>query len=196
MSNAPPANQTRSVFQNGRARVNVTGEAPDGKTLTGSWTPLSGGTLGAPHDDQRTLAFLDNTTLLDTNDGGINGLTNPQNPAASDHWVGFGGNIQAIEFWSIAYKMIHGTIFSSTRQRHSDPADAAKHDVVHFHRGRRVSGRCRQHRQHFAALSNYQIGNGSIVVYNTAGVPAGSTEHRFDAQSNGGEHAVCRIEHC
>ena len=73
------------------------------------------GASGAPHDDQRRMAFLDNTTLLDTNDGGINGLTNPQNPSQFDHWVSADGNIQDTEFFKVVYDSFNGVIFGGNQ---------------------------------------------------------------------------------
>ena len=77
----------------------------------GSWTLLLGGTLGSPHADQRGLAFLGNTTLLDVDDGGMYALSDPLNPPPGDHWVGASGNIADTELLSIAYDSINGAIF-------------------------------------------------------------------------------------
>ena len=87
-----------------------------------SWTPMSLGSLGNPHDDQRGLAFLnDNLTLLDTNDGGIYALLNARNPSGGDgdHWVSINENMQDTEFFHIAYDSIDGTIAGGSQDNGS-----------------------------------------------------------------------------
>ncbi|MGO9917135.1 MAG: beta strand repeat-containing protein [Isosphaeraceae bacterium] len=105
-------------------RVTVTGVAADGKSLIGSWSHLSGGSLGAPHDDQRFITFLNNNTMLEANDGGMWALTNPAAPGPSDHWVALNGDIQDTEFFDVAYDSINGVIFGGT-QDNSTPVQIA-----------------------------------------------------------------------
>ena len=163
-------------------RVDMTGGVPGG-TIDGWWAPLTGGSLGTPHGDHRTLAFLDNTTLLDTNDGGIYALTNPQGPLASDHWMGIGANIQAIEFWSVAYDTIHGTIFGGC-QDNGNPTQAPP-SATWYNAGGGDGFRTAVDNTTTAGDSlHYETSNGSIGIYDTPGVQAGSTYHALALASS------------
>ncbi len=92
------------------------GLSGDGQSLTGTWSPISGGMLLGPHDDQRTLAFMGDGTLLDTCDGGIFRLTDPQSPFCPfDFWASINGNIQSVEFQQVAYDSVNGVIFGGNQ---------------------------------------------------------------------------------
>jgi hypothetical protein len=77
------------------------------------------GSLGNPHDDQRSLAFLNNDTILETDDGGIYGLPDVQDFGNNPHWVALNENIQDTEFFQIAYDSQDGVIFGGAQDNGS-----------------------------------------------------------------------------
>jgi hypothetical protein len=92
-----------------------------GPTFTAN---LAGAT--SPHLDTRTLTFLDSTTLLETDDGGIYGATGAQDAANGQgavplSWVSLNGAntvptaIRDTEFYSVAYDARHGVIIGGTQ---------------------------------------------------------------------------------
>ncbi len=83
----------------------------------GSWVNITeGGTASNtdPHADSRDLVFLNNTTLLQSDDGGFYFIQNPRNAAAND-WQSFVGNMGAVEFYSTAYDNLNNLIFGGTQ---------------------------------------------------------------------------------
>src|SRR5262249_47414662 len=82
---------------------------------TNSFTYLGSVNNTHPHADQRGLAFLNSTTLLETDDGGIYGLTNPLNPGPNDVWVALNGSLQITEFYRVAYDGFHGFILGGAQ---------------------------------------------------------------------------------
>ena len=76
-----------------------------------SWTLLSLNSFGEPHDDIRSLTFLNNSTLLATCDGGIYGLPDSRTAAGkANHWVDLNVDVQDTEFFQVAYDSIDGLI--------------------------------------------------------------------------------------
>jgi hypothetical protein len=90
-------------------RADFSGVAP-GSYTGAHWASLDTDAVGSPHDDSRHLAFLNNTTLLETDDGGIYGLNHPQNPGATDHWVSLNNSIADTEVGSAAYDETTGHV--------------------------------------------------------------------------------------
>jgi hypothetical protein len=93
-------------------------------------------TQSFPHGDFRSLTFLNSTTLLETDDGGIYGVNNPQNTPpiqfadgesvvqlSAPGWVSLaGGNsstfspgIRDTEFFSVAYDPLNGLILGGNQ---------------------------------------------------------------------------------
>ena len=64
--------------------------------------------------------------LLDANDGGIYGLTNPLGPGASDVWVGLNGNIACTEFYSVAYDTVDGVVMGGSQDNSSPIQSSAQ----------------------------------------------------------------------
>jgi hypothetical protein len=73
----------------------------------GNWATLASGTQ--PHPDSRSLTFLDNNTLLETDDGGIYGLSSPRF-AFPSVWVSLNANLRDTEFFSVGYDSLFGRI--------------------------------------------------------------------------------------
>jgi hypothetical protein len=73
------------------------------------WADLSGDN-DKPHDDQRSIAFLSDGTILAANDGGIYGLL-----ANGNHWADLNVNLQDTEFLSVAYDSQDGAIFGGSQ---------------------------------------------------------------------------------
>jgi hypothetical protein len=68
----------------------------------------------SPHADSRFMAFDANGNLLQTNDGGIARLVNPNAPAAR-RWVAVDGNIRCAEFHSVAYDSLSDILLGGTQ---------------------------------------------------------------------------------
>jgi len=90
-----------------------------GDAATNNWTSIV--TFNAndsiPHADTRFLALQDNTTLVTADDGGIYRLNNPLGTTGT--WASAGGNLNAIEFYSLAYDTTPGLIFGGTQDNGS-----------------------------------------------------------------------------
>jgi hypothetical protein len=74
-----------------------------------------------PHVDSRHLAFLDPTTLLEADDGGVYALhTNSADPSGQwGAWMSVNGDLQTTEFYRIAYDPVHHTIFGGAQDNGS-----------------------------------------------------------------------------
>jgi hypothetical protein len=68
----------------------------------------------SPHPDSRFMAFDASGNLLQSNDGGIARLVNPNN-AATRQWVSADGNIGSAEFHSIALDSLSNIFFGGTQ---------------------------------------------------------------------------------
>jgi hypothetical protein len=78
------------------------------------------GVNGQPHVDSRSLTFLNDNTLLETDDGGVYSLSNffdPNNPQqiSNTSWVSLTGNLADTEFFSIAYDTTFHEILGGTQ---------------------------------------------------------------------------------
>jgi hypothetical protein len=87
---------------------------------TSSWVNLQGGSTNGtqPHTDSRHLFFLNNTTLLETDDGGIFGLTNPSQASTADtydRWIDLVGDLHNTEFFSATYDTNNGVLLGGTQ---------------------------------------------------------------------------------
>jgi hypothetical protein len=69
----------------------------------------------SPHSDSRHLTFLNNNMLLETDDGGIYGLNNPQGMGSTDRWVSLNASMEDTEFFSLTYDARRGTVFGGTQ---------------------------------------------------------------------------------
>ncbi len=90
----------------------------------GSWEVIMAGGGGPtrPHPDGRGLFFLDNTTLVEVNDGGIYFLPNPITAtAATANWQSFNGNtsnetgLGAVEMHNIAWDSLSDVILAGSQ---------------------------------------------------------------------------------
>jgi hypothetical protein len=97
-----------------------------------AWVEIDGpGAQGSyPHADSRDLEFLGTTTLLNTNDGGINFVNNPMgnNPTntntANNPWESFNGNLATKEMYSVAYDSTNREFFGGTQDNGNPNQDA------------------------------------------------------------------------
>jgi hypothetical protein len=79
----------------------------------------------SPHADSRGLTFLNSTTLLETDDGGIYGLSGVQNvqegSVSNPGWVSLSGDLNGLvgirdtEFFSVAYDSLNGLILGGAQ---------------------------------------------------------------------------------
>ena len=79
-----------------------------------------------PHPDSRDMAFDANGDLLESDDGGIYRLVDPNTPA-SRVWRSVNGNIRPTEFFSVAYDSLNNVVFGGSQDngtsRQRDPSD-------------------------------------------------------------------------
>ncbi len=71
----------------------------------------------SPHPDSRDLEFDANGNLLESSDGGVYRLTNPNVNARV--WTSVNGNLRTTEFYSIAYDSLNNAIFGGTQDNGS-----------------------------------------------------------------------------
>jgi hypothetical protein len=85
-----------------------------------SWVNLQGTNANntQPHNDSRHLVFLNNSTLLETDDGGICALTNPLSAGAQDgydRWVNLVGDLHNTELFSATYDTTNNVLLGGTQ---------------------------------------------------------------------------------
>ncbi len=89
---------------------------------SGSWVQIHGTGFSQnntdPHADSHDLKFLDNDTILESDDGGIYVLNNPTD-AANNSWNSFNGNLKAHEFYSVAYDSTNDILFGGAQDNGS-----------------------------------------------------------------------------
>ena len=121
------------VYLSGQGSNNAFRYNPAG---AGSWQPISpaqGGTN--PHSDSRDLKFLNNTTLLESDDGGIYFLRNPTDEV-NNKWQTFNGNLGVTETVNIAFDTAHNLILAGTQDNGTDVQTAPNGTVWNqFSRG-------------------------------------------------------------
>jgi hypothetical protein len=85
-------------------------------SLLNPWTSVvvSGANGTAPHADTRAMVFDANGNLLQSNDGGIYRLVNPDTPATRQ-WGSVNGDIRTVEFHSVAYDPVSNVVFGGTQ---------------------------------------------------------------------------------
>ncbi|MEQ1826133.1 MAG: hypothetical protein ABL921_09305, partial [Pirellula sp.] len=91
-----------------------------GNSSSGSWFSIAGVPFAnntRPHADTRYLMFQDNSTLVTADDGGIYRMKNPL--TLGESWTSAGGNINAIEFYSLAYDTNPGLLLGGTQDNGS-----------------------------------------------------------------------------
>ncbi len=106
------------------AFVYIGGDRPPdifrGDAGANTWTDIGAALLGTrPHADSRGLVFINNTTLVETDDGGIFRLTNPAAPGGADDWVSLNANLRAIEFHSVTYDTADNLIVGGSQDNGS-----------------------------------------------------------------------------
>jgi hypothetical protein len=98
-------------------RIRVT--MNDNNPASDSWNESIESAGGvSPHDDPRNMVF-DGNTLLDTSDGGISRLFDPDNASNSRRWESANGNIRPTEFYAVSYDTLNQTVFGGTQDNGS-----------------------------------------------------------------------------
>lgn len=105
-------------FPNANGSLNYTGNTFRGDTSllpANPWASMDG--LGAngtsPHADARAMVFDANDNLLESSDGGLYRLLNPD--SADRMWVSAMGNLRPTEFYSVAYDSLNHTILGGAQ---------------------------------------------------------------------------------
>jgi hypothetical protein len=84
---------------------------------TNTWTSVTGGAAGSPHADSRDMVFDANGNILESDDGGIYRLTNPN--AAGRVWGPVVGDMRPTELYSVAYDTLNHVIFGGAQDNGS-----------------------------------------------------------------------------
>jgi hypothetical protein len=142
------------VYIDGQGGTSVFRYNPAG---TGSWVQIdqSGAKGTAPHADSRDLRFLNNSTLLEADDGGIYVMQNPTN-AASSSWNSLNGNLANIEVTSVAYDSTNQVYYAGTQDNgspHQDGTNSLNATALTGGDG------------NFQAVDTTSLGNGNVLGY-------------------------------
>ncbi len=96
--------------------------ANDGNPALDTWQLVAdSGTVDntRPHADTRDMAFATdgngNPVLINTDDGGIYRLFDPDSVAANRRWESMNGDIRVTESYSVAYDALNGTLVTGTQ---------------------------------------------------------------------------------
>lgn len=89
-----------------------------GNSLTQIWSPLTAFGNTRPHPDSRAMVFLNDTTLLEADDGGLFQLTDPLDPV-NDAWISLNGDLAVTEVYSVAYDHVSNVIMAGTQDNGS-----------------------------------------------------------------------------
>ena len=76
----------------------------------------------SPHADSRDMLFDANGNILESDDGGIYRLLNPNNPATR-RWVSVNGNLRITEFYGVAYDSLNDVVIGGTQDVGSPEQD-------------------------------------------------------------------------
>ena len=90
----------------------------DASLLPGSpWQSVdcNGANGTSPHADSRAMVFDANGNLLESDDGGIYRLLDPNNLSGQRQWVSANGNVRPTEFHSVAFDPLSGIVFGGTQ---------------------------------------------------------------------------------
>lgn len=109
-----------SPFPNPNGCSDFTGNTfrGDASLLPGSpWQSVdcNGANGTSPHADSRAMVFDANGNLLETDDGGIYRLVDPNNLAGQRQWSSVNGDIGPTEFHSVAFDPLSGIVFGGTQ---------------------------------------------------------------------------------
>lgn len=110
------------VYLDGEGGTGVFRYNPGGS----SWVQIDGGGAQGtgPHADSRDMVFLNNSTLLEGDDGGIFVLRNPIT-AATSNWSSFNGNLRTLEFGSVAYDSVNNIVIGGAQDNSVGQQSAA-----------------------------------------------------------------------
>jgi hypothetical protein len=166
-------------------------------TGSGSWVQINGtgNALNntSPHADSHDMAFLNNTTLIDADDGGIYYLTNATN-ANTDGWRAFVGNVGAVEFFDTAYDTNANLIFGGAQDNGSSIQSATNNTVWTQFFGGDGQG------QAYDALGNvrYALSNNfAFFLHNGTSLLLGAdaTDHAIAGATNAGPIVITSNNH-
>ncbi len=138
----------------------------------GSWVQINGAGAQntAPGADSRDLRFLNNTTLLEADDGGLFLMQNPTS-AATSTWNSFGGNLSDIEVYSVAYDSTNQLYFAGT-QDNGSPHQNATNSLS----ATNLLGGDGQ----FQAVDTTSLGNGNVLGYSLGNNFGGFSRNQFN----------------
>jgi hypothetical protein len=123
-----PANEVGATAYTGRLfrgdASQARGPSPDTPSLSNQWTPITDrfaeGT--GPHSDSRSLIIAPNGSLIETDDGGVYRLSdpNPANPTNAPNppagpWTSLNGNLRVSEFIGISYDPLNRVLLGGTQ---------------------------------------------------------------------------------
>jgi hypothetical protein len=114
---ADPTNSS-IVFLAAAAPTRFQVVASDANPANDTWNSVNPANGTSPHDDPRALVFDANDNLVESDDGGVFRLITPD-VGATRTWQALGGSLETIEFYSVAYDTLNGTIFGGAQDNGS-----------------------------------------------------------------------------
>ncbi len=174
-------NATYFVTRINATQFSLNGTTSDGSTAAGgsftlpSWIQIdqAGAQNTAPHADSRDLRFLNNTTLLEADDGGIYLMQNPTS-ASTSSWNSFDGNLADLEVYSVAYDSTNQLYFAGTQDNgspHQDASNGVNSTATDLTGG---DGQ-------FQAVDTTSLGNGNVLGYSLSNNFAFFTRNQYNS---------------
>ncbi|HEV3120478.1 MAG TPA: hypothetical protein VGY53_01180, partial [Isosphaeraceae bacterium] len=114
---ADPTN-SNIVFLAAAAPTRIQVVTNDANPSSDAWNSVNPANGASPHDDPRALVFDSNNNMLESDDGGMFRLTTPD-VSGTRKWQALGGSLETIEFYSVAYDTLNGTIFGGAQDNGS-----------------------------------------------------------------------------
>lgn len=141
-----------------------------------SWVQIdqSGAQRTTPHADSRDLLFLNSTTLLEADDGGIYQMRNPMS-ASTSSWTSLNGNLAVLEITSVAYDSTNQVYFSGTQDNGSPHQNGANNlNATNLTGG---DG-------NFQAVDTTSLSNGNVLGYSLSNNFSAFVRTQYDRNNN------------
>ena len=100
------------------------------------WTQIVGTAVSgsSPHADSRSIVFVDDNTLLETDDGGLYKLPNPRSGTSAtpstSQWQSLVGDLRISEVSSVRWDSLNNVVFGGTQDNGSSQQSTSAHDAT------------------------------------------------------------------
>jgi hypothetical protein len=161
----------------------------------GSYTSVANGGASntAPHPDSRFMTFDTtgpNRLLIETNDGGIYRLVNPEGGGTAV-WNSANGNIRPTEFFAVAYDTINGVVFGGAQDNSTPEQNSPGNFTWTDHTGgdgEEVGVDNTSNANHSIRYTNDQnLGNFRMETYDNTNTMVNSTNPGLVVNGTGGQ---------